>query len=33
MIIAVDFDGTCVEHQYPNVGPDCPVTKCRQSRF
>ncbi len=24
MIIAVDFDGTCVEHQYPDVGPDVP---------
>jgi hypothetical protein len=22
MIIAVDFDGTCVEHEYPNVGMD-----------
>ena len=21
-IFAVDFDGTCVEHQYPEVGPD-----------
>ena len=21
-IIAVDFDGTCVEHEYPNVGLD-----------
>lgn len=24
MIIAVDFDGTCVEHLYPVVGPDVP---------
>jgi hydroxymethylpyrimidine pyrophosphatase-like HAD family hydrolase len=22
MIIAVDFDGTCVTHEYPNVGKD-----------
>ena len=22
MIIAVDFDGTCVEHDYPDVGLD-----------
>ena len=22
MIIAVDFDGTCVSHEYPNVGKD-----------
>ena len=21
-IIAVDFDGTCVEHEYPNIGLD-----------
>lgn len=24
MIIGVDFDGTCVEHTYPEVGPDVP---------
>lgn len=24
MIIAVDFDGTCVEHQYPEVGMSVP---------
>lgn len=24
MIIAVDFDGTCVEHQYPSVGKTVP---------
>ena len=24
-IIAVDFDGTCVEHRYPEVGADVPV--------
>ena len=24
MIIAVDFDGTCVKHEYPDVGEDCP---------
>lgn len=24
MIIAVDFDGTCVEHEFPGVGPDVP---------
>jgi len=22
--IAVDFDGTCVEHKYPNIGADVP---------
>ena len=22
MIIAVDFDGTCVSHEYPKVGKD-----------
>jgi hypothetical protein len=24
MIIAVDFDGTCVDHRYPGVGVDVP---------
>jgi hypothetical protein len=24
MYIAVDFDGTCVDHQYPDVGDDVP---------
>ena len=24
MIIAVDFDGTCVTHRFPEVGEDCP---------
>lgn len=24
MIIAVDFDGTIVEHQYPKIGPEVP---------
>lgn len=24
MKIAVDFDGTCVKHMYPDVGDDCP---------
>ena len=24
MIIAVDFDGTIVEHQYPKIGPNKP---------
>lgn len=24
MKIAVDFDGTCVKHEYPNVGDDVP---------
>ena len=24
MIIAVDFDGTIVEHQYPAIGPEKP---------
>jgi len=23
-IYAIDFDGTCVEHEYPDVGPDVP---------
>lgn len=23
-IIAVDFDGTCVKHEYPNIGEDVP---------
>ena len=31
MIIAVDFDGTCVDHRFPEVGPDAPdsVTSLR----
>jgi hypothetical protein len=24
VIFAVDFDGTCVEHMFPDVGPDVP---------
>lgn len=24
MLIAVDFDGTCVDHRFPEVGPDVP---------
>lgn len=24
MKIAVDFDGTCVDHRYPQIGPDVP---------
>lgn len=24
MIIAIDFDGTCVEHEFPDVGADVP---------
>lgn len=24
MILAVDFDGTCVEHRYPEMGADVP---------
>lgn len=24
MIYAIDFDGTCVRHEYPLVGADCP---------
>lgn len=24
MIFAIDFDGTCVEHEFPKVGPDVP---------
>lgn len=27
MKIAVDFDGTCVDHRYPEVGPDVPGAK------
>ncbi|RYF64747.1 MAG: hypothetical protein EOO39_26115 [Cytophagaceae bacterium] len=23
-VVAVDFDGTCVTHEYPKVGKDCP---------
>ena len=22
--IAIDFDGTCVDHRYPEIGPDAP---------
>lgn len=31
-IVAVDFDGTCVDHRYPDVGPDAPhaVTVLRE---
>lgn len=25
MIIAIDFDGTLVEHEYPNIGPEVPL--------
>jgi hypothetical protein len=25
MIIAVDFDGTCVDHRYPDIGEDAPL--------
>ena len=25
MIIAVDFDGTIVEHRYPRIGEEIPV--------
>ena len=24
LVVAVDFDGTCVEHRYPAVGPEVP---------
>jgi hypothetical protein len=24
MKIAIDFDGTCVKHEFPDVGEDCP---------
>jgi len=24
VVIAIDFDGTCVEHHYPETGPDVP---------
>jgi len=32
MKIAVDFDGTCVDHQYPDIGPEVPfaVTTMKQ---
>lgn len=26
MIIAIDFDGTCVTHEYPNIGDDIGAT-------
>ena len=25
MYIAIDFDGTCVDHRYPDVGEDAPL--------
>ena len=25
VVLAVDFDGTCVEHMYPEIGPDVPL--------
>jgi len=25
LIIAVDFDGTCVDHRYPEIGPEVPL--------
>jgi hypothetical protein len=25
VIIAIDFDGTCVKHQYPQIGPTLPM--------
>lgn len=25
MIIAIDFDGTCVMHEYPKIGPPVPL--------
>jgi hypothetical protein len=24
LIVAIDFDGTCVDHRYPEIGPDAP---------
>lgn len=24
LVLAVDFDGTCVEHAFPEIGPDMP---------
>ena len=33
MIIAVDFDGTCVEHAFPNVGLDVPGAELWLKRF
>ena len=26
MVIAVDFDGTIVEHRYPRIGEEIPVS-------
>jgi len=28
MIIAIDFDGTVVDHRYPNIGPEAPYAVC-----
>lgn len=33
MLIAIDFDGTCVEHKFPDVGPDMPHAVEVLSRF
>ncbi len=33
MIIAVDFDGTCVEHRYPAVGKDVPGAEAVLNRL
>ena len=32
-IIAVDFDGTCVTHEFPNVGKDVPYSVSVLKRF
>ena len=32
-IIAVDFDGTCVDHRYPDVGPNAPLAVTVLSRL
>lgn len=33
MIIAVDFDGTCAEHMYPEIGPVVPGAEEALSLF
>lgn len=33
MTIAVDFDGTIVEHRYPAIGKERPFASCRKLRL
>lgn len=33
MILAIDFDGTCVDHRYPEVGADVPGAAEWLARF